>query len=48
MGLLKEMVEKTQTTCDKCGAQCEHGWDAHVMVGPNGAVVLCEECWGKI
>lgn len=42
---LMNMQNKSMTTCEKCGCDCEHGWDAHTVITTNGVVILCDTCY---
>lgn len=41
---IKDMLESDMTTCQTCGKECEHGWDASTIFTANGCITVCSEC----
>jgi hypothetical protein len=41
---IKAMISEDKDICSKCGRECEYGWDAHVLLTPNGCITVCSEC----
>lgn len=44
MNVIESMMAKGLARCSDCGCICEHGWDAHTMITPDGLKVVCSVC----